>query len=153
MLFGTLEADLTPDTLLNLGFALRQREARGFGTTRPIMRYTSAGAQLPLMSRSFNNGAPWSGYEQDSTELFGGLEQRLGNDWAATLKFSHQSVTMDDMMLGYLWNSSTVACLPWQDVENRNWSVNLDVKGPDHLWGREHELLAGVGVSALTTAI
>lgn len=147
MLFGTLEADLTPDTLLNLGFTLRQREARGFGTTRPIMRYTSAGAQLPLMSRSFNNGAPWSGYEQDSTELFGSLEQRLGNDWAATLKFSHQSVTMDDMMLGYLWNSSTVAYLPWQDVENRNWSVNLDVKGPVQLWGREHELLAGVGVS------
>ncbi|MGC4442014.1 hypothetical protein ABXW85_24435, partial [Streptococcus suis] len=41
MLFGTLEADLTPDTLLNLGITLRQREARGFGTTRPIQRYTA----------------------------------------------------------------------------------------------------------------
>jgi outer membrane receptor for ferric coprogen and ferric-rhodotorulic acid len=32
-------------------------------------------------------------------------------------------------------------------VENRNWSVNLDVKGPFTLLGRTHELLAGVGMS------
>lgn len=147
MLFGTLEADLTPDTLLNLGITLRQREARGFGTTRPIQRYTAAGAEVGLMPRSFNNGAPWSGYEQESTELFGSVEQRLAHDWTATLKFFHQSVKMDDMTLGYLWNSTTAAYLPWQDVENRNWSVNLDVKGPFTLLGRTHELLAGVGVS------
>lgn len=147
MLFGTLEADLTPDTQVNLGFTLRQREARGFGTTRPNQRYTSSGAEVAWLPRSFNNGAPWSGYEQQSSELFGSIEQRLAHDWTASLKFFHQRVTMDDMTLGYLWNSTTAAYLPWQDVENRNWSVNLDVKGPFTLLGRTHELLAGVGMS------
>ena len=147
MLFGTLEADLTPDTQVNLGFTLRQREARGFGTTRPNQRYTSSGAEVAWLPGSFNNGAPWSGYEQQSSELFGSIEQRLAHDWTASLKFFHQRVTMDDMTLGYLWNSTTAAYLPWQDVENRNWSVNLDVKGPFTLLGRTHELLAGVGMS------
>lgn len=43
MLFGTVEADLTPDTLLNVGMTYRERDAKGIGTTQPIQRYTRAG--------------------------------------------------------------------------------------------------------------
>lgn len=147
MLFGTLEADLAPDTLLNLGFTLRQRELRGSGSTQPLVRYTSEGAEVPWKPRSFNNGAPWAGYAQDATTLFGSLEQRLADGWTAKLQFSHQRVTMDEMLLGYLYDEKTAAFTRYQDIDNSNWGVNLDVKGPVELFGRKHELLAGAGVS------
>ena len=147
MLFGTLEADLSPDTLLNLGFTLRQRELRGSGSTQPLVRYSSDGAEIPWKSRSFNNGAPWAGYSQDATTLFGSVEQRLTDGWTAELQFSHQRVTMDEMLLGYLYDEKTAAFTRYQDIDNSNWTVNLDVKGPIQLGGRTHELLAGAGVS------
>lgn len=147
MLYGALEADLSPDTLLNLGLTYRQREAGGIGTTQPIQRYTRAGAQLPWMPRSFNTGAPWGGYKQDMLNLFGSLEQRLANDWTATLKFSHQQASMDDMFAGFVYDQSRANYGRWRDMENRNWTVNLDVKGSFELLGRTHELLAGAGIS------
>ncbi|WP_406623698.1 TonB-dependent siderophore receptor [Acidovorax sp. SDU_ACID1] len=147
MLYGTLEADLAPDTLLNVGMTYRRREARGIGTTQPIQRYTRAGAAVPWMPRSFNVGAPWGGYEQDALNLFGSLEQRLADDWTATLKFSHQRVAMDDMVAGYFYDQDRASFGRWRDMESRNWTVNLDVKGTFDLLGRTHELLAGAGIS------
>lgn len=147
MLFGALEADLSPDTLLNVGFTYRQREAGGIGTTQPIQRYSTMGAEVPWMARSFNTGAPWGGYEQDQLNLFGSVEQRLANDWKAELKFSHQRATMDDMKAGYFYDQQRASFGRWVDMNNDNWTVNLDVKGPFSLFGRRHELLAGAGIS------
>lgn len=147
MLYGALEADLTPDTLLSFGLTYRQREAQGIGTTQPIQRYTAAGTELPWMPRSFNSGASWGGYEQNMLNFFGSLEQRLARDWLATFKFSHQRVTMDDMSAGYLYDKDRANFGRWRDMKNNNWTVNLDVKGPVHVFGRQHELLAGAGIS------
>ncbi|MBN9342111.1 MAG: TonB-dependent receptor, partial [Comamonadaceae bacterium] len=147
MLFGALEADLAPGTLLNLGLTYRQREAHGIGTTQPIQRYTRAGAEVPWMPRSFNTGAPWGGYEQNALNLFGSLEQRLASDWTATLKFSHQHAGMDDMVAGFLYDRDRANFGHWRDMKNDNWTVNLDVTGTFDLLGRTHELLAGTGIS------
>lgn len=147
MLYGALEADLTPDTLLNLGLTYRQREARGIGTTQPIQRYTRAGAEVPWMPRSFNTGAPWGGYEQDALNIFGSLEQRLARDWTASLKFSYQDASMDDMFAGFLYDRDRANFGRWRNMKNDNWTVNLDVKGSFDLLGRSHELLAGAGIS------
>lgn len=147
MLFGALEADLSPDTLLNVGFTYRQREAGGIGTTQPIQRYSTKGAEVPWMARSFNPGAPWGGYEQDQLNLFGSVEQRLANDWSATFKFSHQRAAMDDMKAGFLYDQQRASFGRWRDMTNNNWTANLDVKGPFSLFGRTHELLAGAGIS------
>ncbi|MEG1456863.1 MAG: TonB-dependent siderophore receptor, partial [Comamonas sp.] len=147
MLFGALEADLSPDTLLNLGFTYRRREAGGIGTTQPIQRYSTKGAEVPWMARSFNTGAPWGGYAQDQLNLFGSVEQRLANDWTATFKFSHQRAAMDDMKAGYFYDQQRASFGRWRDMTNNNWTANLDVKGPFSLFGRTHELLAGAGIS------
>lgn len=145
MLFGTVEADLTPDTLLNVGMTYRERDAKGIGTTQPIQRYTRA--EVAWMPRSFNTGAPWGGYEQKGLNLFGSLEQRLADDWTAALKFSHQRVTMDDMIAGYYYDQDRASFGRWRNMETDNWTVNLDVKGSFELLGRSHELLAGAGIS------
>lgn len=147
MLFGALEADIGPQTTANLGFTYRRRELRGMGSTQPIQRTTSTGEAVAWLPRSFNPGAPWAGYDQDALNVFGSVEHRFAGDWSARLQFSHQSVQMDDMLLGYLYDRSSVATAPYQDIENRNWTVNLDVKGPLELFGRKHELLMGAGTA------
>ncbi len=147
MLFGALEADIAPQTTVNGGFTWRRRELRGMGSTQPIQRYTSTGDTVAWLPRSFNPGAPWAGYQQDALNLFGSVEHRFAGDWSAKLQFSHQSVQMDDMLLGYLYDRSSVATAPYQGIDNRNWTVNLDVKGPIELFGRKHELLMGAGTA------
>lgn len=153
MLYGTLEADLSPDTLLNVGVTYRQREAHGIGTTQSIQRYTRAGVEVPWTSRSFNTGAPWGGYKQDSVNLFGSIEQRLANDWAATLKFSHQRVTMGDMTAAFLYDQDRASYGKWIGMNNNNWTVNLDAKGPFSLFGREHKLLVGAGITRFHSSV
>lgn len=153
MLFGALEADLSPSTQLNLGLTYRQRDAKGIGTTQPIQRYTKAGAEVGWMPRSFNTGAPWGGYRQDSLNLFGSLEQKLANDWTAELKFSHQRATMDDMRAGYYYDQDRASFGRWRDMDNNNWTVNFDIKGPFELLGRSHELLAGAGISRFSSQV
>lgn len=147
MLFGALEADIAPQTTVNGGFTWRRRELRGMGSTQPIQRYTSTGDTVAWLPRSFNPGAPWAGYQQDALNVFGSVEHRFAGDWSAKLQFSHQSVQMDDMLLGYLYDRSSVATAPYQGIDNRNWTVNLDVKGPIELFGRKHELLMGAGTA------
>ncbi|KRC23928.1 TonB-dependent siderophore receptor [Acidovorax sp. Root217] len=147
MLFGALEADIAPQTTVNGGFTWRRRELRGMGSTQPIQRYTSTGDTVSWLPRSFNPGAPWAGYQQDALNVFGSVEHRFAGDWSAKLQFSHQSVQMDDMLLGYLYDRSSVATAPYQGIDNRNWTVNLDVKGPIELFGRKHELLMGAGTA------
>lgn len=147
MLFGALEADIAPGTVLNLGMTYRERDAQGIGTTQPIQRYTRSGAEVAWLPRSFNTGAPWGGYTQKGLNIFGSLEQRLADNWAATLKFSHQNVSMDDMKAGYFYDQDRASFGRWRNMETDNWSVNLDVKGTFELLGRSHELLAGAGVS------
>lgn len=153
MLFSTLEADLSPDTLLNVGFTYRQRAANGIGTTQPIQGYTRAGVKTPDRPRSFNTGAPWGGYDQNALTLFGSLEQRLGDGWTSSLKFSHQQVRMDDMFAGYLYDQDRVNYGRWTDMRNNNWTVNLDIRGPFSLLGRQHELLAGIGISRFESSV
>jgi len=147
MLFGALEADIAPQTTVNGGFTWRRRELRGMGSTQPIQRYTSTGDAVAWLPRSFNPGAPWAGYQQDALNVFGSVEHRFAGDWSAKLQFSHQSVQMDDMLLGYLYDRSSVATAPYQGIDNRNWTVNLDLKGPIELFGRKHELLMGAGTA------
>ncbi len=147
MLYGTVEADVGPNTLVNVGMTYRDRKAQGIGTTQPIQRYTNSGEEVPWMPRSYNTGAPWGQYGQQALNLFGSVEQRLGADWSAALKFSHQRVTMDNMVAGYIYDYTRASFGRWRDMQNRNWTVNLDVKGPFTAFGREHELLLGAGIS------
>lgn len=147
MLFGAVEADLTPDTLLSAGFTYRHRTVDGMGSTQPILAYTRTGQFVGWQPRSFNTGASWTGYGQDSLGLFARLEQRLSGDWKAKLQVGHQNVSMDEMRLGHLYDESTAFLNHWKDSRNRNWTVNLDLQGSVDWWGRTHELVAGLGTS------
>ncbi|MEG3062457.1 MAG: TonB-dependent siderophore receptor [Comamonas sp.] len=145
-LFGTLDIDLSERTLLNVGFTQRQREYYGAGSTSMIQAYAANGQYMGLQPRSFNVGAPWSGFAQDSRTLFANLEHRFGNGWTTKLRVSDERTEMPDGE-GGIWFTGIPAVVDtnWaRDHVNKNRSLALDLQGPVQLFGRTHELLFGV---------
>ncbi|MDR2325545.1 MAG: TonB-dependent receptor [Acidovorax sp.] len=144
-LFGTLDVDLTSDTLLNVGFIYRHREYYGAGDTAMIQAYAANGQYLGLRPRSFNVAAPWSGYEQDAHTLFANLEHRFGGGWTAKLRASEEQTKNPYAESGYWWTAVPEAVdVSWtRDYTNRNRGLALEVQGPFQLFGRSHEVMFG----------
>ena len=144
-LFGTLDVDLAPDTLLNLGFTYRHRDYYGAGDTAMIQAYAADGRYLGLQPRSFNVGAPWSGYEQDTRTLFANLEHRFASGWTARLRATDEKTETPYGEIGIWWTAVPQAVdVSWmRDYVNRNRSIALDLQGPFKLFGRQHELMLG----------
>ena len=144
LLYGTMEADLGSDTLLSVGLSLRRRELQGMGSTQPIQAYTERGEFLGWTPRGFNVGARWAGYEQRSINLFARLEQQLGRGWLARLQLGHETMESPEMRVGYLLGHDQAAFNRWTDIHSRNQNLSLALSGPLALFGRQHELLAGL---------
>lgn len=144
-LYGTLDLDLSRDTLLNIGFVHRHREYYGAGSTSMIQAYAANGDFLGLQPRSFNIGAPWSGYEQDTDTLFASLEHRFDNGWTAKLRASTEKTKMPYGETGSWFTASpqVVDLSRAEDHANRNRSMAADLRGPFELLGRSHELMLG----------
>ncbi len=155
MLYGTLEYDLTPDTLLSAGITYRRRELRGAGGTTPIQGYTGTGQFVGWMPRSLNIAAPWSGYEQESLNGFARLEHRFASGWKARLQMSHETVKTPDMQIGLLRYAlpASAQFAAYKDIHSRNQNVSIDLQGPFTLFGREHELLVGAGAARNRTTL
>ncbi|WP_183029995.1 TonB-dependent siderophore receptor [Altericroceibacterium spongiae] len=152
MLYGTVDVDLTPDTLLNLGVNYKHRVQRGYGATRPIMAYNGAGDFIGLQPRSFNPGAPWAGYKQDALNLFGSLEHQFANGWTAKLQFGRERIETPEMRIGVLGNDHGATLrLYFEDIWQRNEFVSAKFRGPFDLLGQTHELVIGAGASSSRT--
>lgn len=153
--YGTLEADLTPDTLLSAGLTYKKRQLHGSSGTTPIQAYSGTGVAVPLMPRSYSNGASWGGYDQESLGLFARLEHRFANDWSARLQVARDAVDTPELRIGYLQYAlpGQVQYGRYADIDDRNDSVSLDVQGPFQLFGRQHDLLLGVGSQRARTTL
>jgi len=150
LLFGTVEYDITPHTLLTAGVTYRDRTLRGSGTTTPIQAFSGAGAFLGWMPRSYNNGTPDAGYESEGLNLFARLEHDFGNGWKAKVQAVHEEIKVPDQVIGYIINGvpGTVSYSRYLDNKTRNRSLMVDVQGPFSLFGRQHDLLFGAGTSS-----
>lgn len=154
-LYGTLEADLTPDTLLGVGLTYKERTLHGAGGTTPIQAFSDSGAAVARMPRSFNIGASWAGYDQESLGVFARLEQRFAGGWTAKLQLARDTVETPEMKIGYLRYAlpGQIQFNRYNDIDDRHDSVSLDVQGPFQLFGRTHDLLLGAGSARSRTTL
>ncbi|MFT4053568.1 MAG: TonB-dependent siderophore receptor [Novosphingobium sp.] len=102
-LYGVVEADLTPGTLLTAGIEYQN--------------FTNAGASrggLPLFytdgtttdfARSTNGGAKWSHFQRKSVNVFASLKQDLGENWELQIDGEHKSGSYDET-IGYFFGSA-----------------------------------------------
>ncbi|UKJ76726.1 TonB-dependent siderophore receptor [Azospirillum brasilense] len=149
VLYGILEADITEDTTWSVG--VEYQKHRSDDASRAGFPLFYADGTKTNFSRSYNSGANWAYFMHDNLTVFSDLKHRFGNGWTATLNVERNNREYDGL-LGYAVrgnlnrDGSGMGIWPgrWNsDLEQT--SVNADVSGPFELFGRQHELMAGVG--------
>ncbi|MND63698.1 Ferripyoverdine receptor precursor [compost metagenome] len=153
VLYGILEADLTPGTQLTFGIDSQTTTPRGTSWTgNPV--YFSDGGRTDF-SRSFNPGADWSRRDFESQTYFATLDQALANDWALKLSVNQMRTDHDTQLASasggnpdretgegmfFFWGR-------WEGHRVQN-TADINVSGPFSLFGREHDLVVGYMSSA-----
>ncbi|MCF6761836.1 TonB-dependent siderophore receptor [Pseudomonas fragi] len=150
--FGTLEADLSDDTLLTLGFDYQNNDphASGWSGSRPL--FDRNGERINV-KRSYNNGANWSRWEQTTQSVFATLEHSFANGWVGKGQVTHQ-VNSYDAPLGSVMSGPFPATGLSSIYANkftgttRTDAADAYFSGPFSLAGREHELVIGASASS-----
>lgn len=144
-LYGVLEADLTPDTLLTVGGSYGKMHENGDYAGLPRF---SDGRSLGL-SRRVNFTQPWAYYDYENTEIFAQLEHRFANHWKARLNVSRVETELDRywVYMGGAIDPQTLAGAVWRGghIQSGNTQkvVDLNLSGTFDLLGRTHEMLVG----------
>ncbi len=155
VLYGIVEADLAPGTLLSAGFDYTKSDPRGVSFASFPLFY-SDGSQTDF-GRSVNPASRWSSRKQDTLNTFATLEHRLPADWTVKLSANHMyskrvgnqasaSWGFPDRETGAGMMLFGGAGLGWQEQDG----FDLQVKGPFELFGRTHELVAGFNYAKLS---
>ena len=153
VLYAIGEADITPDTTLYAGIDYQRINADGssFGQ---LPLYNSQG-QRTNFKRSTNPAAKWTYADSQSTKYFGGVEQRFDNDWMLRIEASHWKGTTDQLQGNIVgWGPFPNETTRMAELQRSRvtYTINSDsvdayATGPFSLFGRTHELVAGLNVS------
>ncbi|WP_245362800.1 MULTISPECIES: TonB-dependent siderophore receptor [Pseudomonas] len=149
--YGILEFDLSPDTLLTVGGDYQDSlpKASSWSGSFPLI---NANGDRNHVSRSFNNAANWSSWEQYTRTVFAILEHNFSNGWVSKLQLDHK-INGYHAAMGSIQGSTpnadgtssiTAGKYTGETVSD---SADLYVSGPFSLFGREHELVLGGSIA------
>ena len=149
--YGILEFDLSPDTLLTVGGDYQDNNPKGssWSGSFPLI---NANGDRNSVSRSFNNGASWSSWEQYTRTVCATLEHQLAGGWVTKLQLDHK-LNGYDAQLGSIQGDKPFADGTANITGGRyvgdttSDSADLYASGPFSLLGREHELVLGGSIS------
>ena len=154
--YAVIDADLTPDTQLSVGYDYQQKRANGATWGGFPMLY-SDGTATPFDS-SFSPNPGWTYWDTTSKRLFATLEHAFANDWKVRIGATHDRSDADDKLFYPAYNdwTSGASLLDRQSGEGVSPSAGLYnterkvdavdgyVEGPFQLFGREHQVMAGL---------
>ncbi|OCR25966.1 ligand-gated channel [Pseudomonas syringae] len=152
--YGIMEFDLSPDTMLTVGGDYQDSlpKASTWSGSFPLI---DANGDRNHVSRSFNNGADWSSWEQYTRTVFAMLEHNFDNGWVGKLQLDHK-INGYHALMGSIQGSTpnadgTSSITPGKYTgETVSDSADLYVTGPFSLLGREHELVLGGSIATST---
>jgi len=146
VVFGTLEADVTPDTLVTVGGVYEWRDIDGYWD-EGLARYTS-GEPLDL-PRSKSTAAKWSSGNFRKTEGFFKLEHQLNEQWKFNTSYTrteyqthHDLGQFEGPVDPTVTNGGTFQHFV-RDYTNDQDLVDVNVQGKFDAFGRTHELVVG----------
>ncbi|OBV41027.1 TonB-dependent siderophore receptor [Janthinobacterium psychrotolerans] len=152
VIYGVLEADLAPGTLLTAGLTHQRNRSKGSMSYLGFPIFYSNG-QMTDLPRSFTPAAPSNRFTTNSTDVFAALEHQLGNAWTLKVAANHLNSSQDERSV-YLSVSDTFADQASGDglllnANARNYhlkvnSADMKVSGPVTMFGRQHELVLGM---------
>ncbi|MDP9932827.1 TonB-dependent siderophore receptor [Variovorax paradoxus] len=159
--YGIVEADLTPDTTVSLGYDYQDITPKGstWGGL-PLWFSDSTQAKYP---RSKNYAQDWSHWNNTLKTAFAGIEHRFDNGWNIRAVANQYRTEYDAELLGLIgrpdratglgsfpYGAYTVALA----AEGRSRQNTFDVmaSGPFELLGRQHDLVVGATGSRRTAS-
>ncbi|MDD0844880.1 TonB-dependent siderophore receptor [Pseudomonas sp. Gutcm_11s] len=142
LFYAISEADLTENTTLAVGFSRQEDQTNLFWGGLPI---GVDGRHLDL-SRSSYPGSDWENKELKINTLFTDLEHRFDNDWKLRLSAMHS--WQDGLFSGTYLRRDAALDMYHQAFQARydedHDAFDLYASGPLELFGRRHEVVAGV---------
>lgn len=151
VLYGIVDWDVSPRTLLSLGIDHQDNMPRGntWGSF-PLFLADGSKAHWP---RSVTTAADWSHWTRRTDTLFGELRHRFANDWNLRATANVRRYR-EDAELFYVYgfpNPATGEGLEPSSYKSRGQiidrAVDLYASGPFQAFGRRHELVVGYGGS------
>lgn len=147
VLYGTLEADVTSNTLLRLGFSHQRNEPHGaFWGSLPT--FYSDGT-IAEWDRSKSTAQPWTTWTTVNQNFFATLSHDFGGGWSLTGNYNRLRNTQFTQILYLFGNVDKTTGLglgsnPYSAYgESIQDSYDAQLKGKLTLFGRDHELVLG----------
>jgi outer membrane receptor for ferric coprogen and ferric-rhodotorulic acid len=147
VLYGVVDADLTPNTHVSAGISYQDNDPRGTQWGGLPVWYSDG--TRTNWARSKTIGADWTAWKSTNQTMFARLEQDLGNDWQVTV-YGNRTLNKSNMKLLYL--SGTVDkttgeglgafAANYQGRAAQN-DVGVRLTGKYQLFGRDHDLIVG----------
>lgn len=161
-LYGVVDADLSDSTTLSAGYEYQETNADS-PPWGGVPRWYRDGGKTDY-SRSFNTAPDWAYNDKQSRKLFATLKQRFGNGWQFTLNGTHSETKLDSKQLyidGFFDRDSGIGVSAYPDYPvvggtgyntgtRKVHAVDAFASGPYQLFGRQHQLMAGVSYSRQT---
>lgn len=145
LLYGIISADLTPSTLLNVGFSQQKEHAVPVGG---LPRF-SDGSDLAL-DRA-NCGCDYRDFwDKKNSQAFIDLTHEFNDRWMAKASYIHANIDMDMRFTSLSLAANTSREDPQATVNKYAYRYQQDInafdlftQGKFNLFGREHELVIG----------
>ncbi|WP_412066290.1 TonB-dependent siderophore receptor [Rhizobium sp. SYY.PMSO] len=148
-IFGTIEADLTPQTLLRLGASYSRRTDHDTWVGSPI--YSN---NTPVGDRSHYFGSDWNKDIYETTDVFASLEHTFDNDWklqfTGDYSYLKNSILQTDIytLVDPATDLATIGSGK-KDGSESNKSFDVFASGPVELLGRNHQFTIGANYSRM----
>ncbi|AOR63917.1 ferric-rhodotorulic acid/ferric-coprogen receptor FhuE [Pectobacterium wasabiae] len=150
-LYGVVDADITDNTTLSLGYSYQTIHTDG-ATWGGVTPWFSNGARTHF-NRSMNPAAEWTYFETESKKVFANLRQDFDNGWTFRVNGTHAESNMNGKLLyvtGFPDQTTGIGTIGYgtnYTGERKQLSVDSYANGPFELLGRQHELVTGVSYS------
>ncbi|WP_164147261.1 ferric-rhodotorulic acid/ferric-coprogen receptor FhuE [Stenotrophomonas maltophilia] len=154
--YAVIDADLTPDTQLSVGYDYQQKRANGATWGGFPMLY-SDGSRTGY-DESFNASPNWTYWDTTSKRAFATLQHAFSNGWKFKVGATHDETKADDKLFYPAYNDWTSGASNFDrttgagispsagfyNTERKVTGVDGYVDGPFQLFGREHQFMAGL---------
>ncbi|PZS54483.1 ferric-rhodotorulic acid/ferric-coprogen receptor FhuE [Stenotrophomonas maltophilia] len=154
--YAVIDADLTPETQLSVGYDYQQKRANGATWGGFPMLY-SDGSRTGY-DESFNASPNWTYWDTTSKRAFATLQHAFSNGWKFKVGATHDETKADDKLFYPAYNDWTTGASNFDrtngtgispsagfyNTERKVTGVDGYVDGPFQLFGREHQFMAGL---------
>ncbi|WP_414487949.1 ferric-rhodotorulic acid/ferric-coprogen receptor FhuE [Stenotrophomonas maltophilia] len=156
LVYAVIDADLTPDTQLSVGYDYQQKRANGATWGGFPMLFSDGSATG--YDESFNASPNWTYWDTTSKRAFATLQHAFSNGWKFKVGATHDETKADDKLFYPAYNDWTSGAsffdrttgtgispsAGFYNTERKVNAVDGYIDGPFRLFGREHQFMAGL---------